>query len=620
MLRLIKTQIKELLHTLITAEAEIKTVIEGKKGDGLVNLLADAQEAAVAIGSKIEEADKTGAGQGAIPLLERYCELLWRITQEQNAQRQLQLTEEAWGILGQAGQKLEQIPQQLTMVFLPYKASMWDCMESVWQAACEDPDCVPFVVPIPYFDLKDGEAVARHYEGDKFPAYVPVMDYNGFPLEELHPDAIFIHNPFDDCNTVTSVLPQYYSAALKKVTDKLIYIPYFVTGDSVSVIHRYLPAYENMDYIVVQSERTIASFSSNLPREKFLPFGSTIADRVLRLEAEKPPIPEEWKPQLKNGKDFGGDRVVMLNSSISMLMKARERCLDKIEYLFDMAREKKGISLVWRPHPLLYASARSMGEEYAARVSRLEERFLGEKIGVLDKNPDVGVTVALCDAYLGETASSVIQMFGIAGKPRFYTNLQIPKRDPGGNLTERHGGAGGRNVVASAWCQAGEKEYYVLEESGWIVEREARAEEFKLVVRIPGWDLVWGRAYRRMEMKGERLWVYPENAEGIFIYDTRTGRMWKRFAADGDASPGEGLPLETVEIDDRCLSMIRAEKFRQGNRSYVWYENERSTLDDFFRFLQIAEDDELTTVKGAYAANPDESCGKKVLQAVKESI
>ena len=44
------------------------------------------------------------------------------------------------------------IPEQRAVVFMPYKSSMWDCMESVWQAACEDSDCVPYVVPIPYLD------------------------------------------------------------------------------------------------------------------------------------------------------------------------------------------------------------------------------------------------------------------------------------------------------------------------------------------------------------------------------------------------------------------------------------------------------------------------------------
>lgn len=629
MLNLVKRQIKELLDTVIGAGNEVKAVIEGQNAAGLVNVLADAQDAAVAVGNKVE-AECLGTGeriseeersraQGVIALLEKYCEHLWQITQAQDSRIQLQLAGEAWKLLEEAALILDRIPEQLTVVFMPYKASMWDCMESVWQSACEDPDWVPFVMPIPYFDLQDGKVSGSHYEGDCFPSYVPVVDYRVFPLEELHPDAVFVHNPFDDCNTVTSVLPQYFSAELKKIAENLIYIPYYITGDAVFVTHRYFPSYENMDYIVTQCERTIDSFSSELPRSKFLPFGSPIADRVLRLEKEKPAIPEEWKAQLENGNDFGGDRVVMLNTSISLLMKQRERFLDKIEYLFDLVKEKKGITLVWRPHPLLTASAQSMGAEYAARLSRLEEKFLGGKIGVLDRNPDVGVTVALCDAYLGETASSVIHMFGIAGKPRFYVNLQIPDQELCGES------AGQNHVISvSAWCRHGDREYYVWDEEGWILERACGSDKFRPLVRIPGRDVILGRAYSSMEVTEETIRVYPENGEGIFIYHIPTGRMRKVFRknADTDKKAASGPEL-ILEADDECISIIRAEKFKRGNAAHVWNENDKNTLDDFFRYLQTAEDSELTGTWGGYTAwlnNLDGSCGQKVLQAVKETV
>ena len=39
------------------------------------------------------------------------------------------------------------------MVFLPYKASMWDSLESIWRAAYEDREhCNAYVIPIPYAD------------------------------------------------------------------------------------------------------------------------------------------------------------------------------------------------------------------------------------------------------------------------------------------------------------------------------------------------------------------------------------------------------------------------------------------------------------------------------------
>ena len=57
MLKYIKKQISELLQTLIEAEQDVMTVIQEADHAGLINILADVQDAAVAIGSQIEEAE-----------------------------------------------------------------------------------------------------------------------------------------------------------------------------------------------------------------------------------------------------------------------------------------------------------------------------------------------------------------------------------------------------------------------------------------------------------------------------------------------------------------------------------------------------------------------------------
>ena len=650
MRKYIKRQMFELLDTMSEA-VEMLPEAARDNASQFTNLLADQQEAAMAVGQQIE--DSEGEGTKAVQLLEQYCELLWEMSQQPENPEKTDI-DRLDQVLGQVKQEIQELPEQFDVVFMPYKASMWDCMESVWQAACDDPGCYPFVVPIPYFDLKDGKIVKKNYEGNQFPPYVPITSYEGFPLEEIHPSAIFIHNPYDEYNIVTRVAPEYFSAELKKVTDRLVYIPYYVTGDAVFVTHRYKPSYENMDFIVTQCEKMIDSYDSNLPRKKFLPFGSPIADRILRLEKEKPAIPEEWKRQLKNGKDFGGDRTVMLNTSISLFMKQRDRFLDKIEYLMNLAKHVEGVTLVWRPHPLLHTTAQTMGLKYAARLAGLEDKFRREKIGVLDHTLDVGETVALCDAYLGETASSMIHMFGIARKPRFYINLLMPQEAEEADNT----------FLVSGRCQTEEKEYYVLDQQGWILERDKDTAEERLVVRIPGREVVRGRAYRGMELKEDSLWVYPENAEGIFIYQLGTGRMRKlfepagetekrgsreiiqsardrdvtqgagdcgavgncdaagNFDAAGDRNAAQGIE-DYLTISEECLAAMRSERFLRGNLNHEWYENEKNSVEDFFHFLRTAKEDELKGNWGPYPvwlASLDGSCGKKVLDAVKASL
>ena len=54
-------------------------------------------------------------------------------------------------------------------------------------------------------------------------------------LEDKKPDAVFIHNPYDQNNRLTSVHPDFYSSRLKKYADQLIYLPYYTTASTGNV-------------------------------------------------------------------------------------------------------------------------------------------------------------------------------------------------------------------------------------------------------------------------------------------------------------------------------------------------------------------------------------------------
>ncbi len=55
-----------------------------------------------------------------------------------------------------------------------------------------------------------------------------LTDWQSYNFEDRMPDVIYIHNAYDNCNRVTSVHSKFYSGNLKKYTEKLVYIPYFV--------------------------------------------------------------------------------------------------------------------------------------------------------------------------------------------------------------------------------------------------------------------------------------------------------------------------------------------------------------------------------------------------------
>ena len=304
------------------------------------------------------------------------------------------------------------------IVFLPYKASMWDSLESVWQAAYNDKDnCNAYVVPVPYAERNPDGSVARwRLEREEFPQYVPTLDWQTVNLEAWHPDVIVIHNPYDDLNKITSVEAHFYSKNLKQFTDKLIYIPYYATSGGMLEGQAYIPSYENMDYIVVQSEKFRKLFDKKIPGEKLLPLGSPKFDRVIRLCQTPPEPPADWQEKMR------GKKVYFFNTSLGGALGGIQLFLQKLQYVFATFKNRADTCLLWRPHPLLEAGLKSMTPEYLSAYEQIRDSFLKDDFGIYDTTPDIEKSIALSDAYIGDSATSVTALFGVAGKPIFYLN------------------------------------------------------------------------------------------------------------------------------------------------------------------------------------------------------
>ncbi len=425
-----KKQAEDFLKLLGQAHEEVKRLVGKGETPAAMDLLGQCQEGAMKLGELIEKAE----GQGAltIPLLESYCEVVFQIYQ--GLAKALEIHEgtvpkagqEAIGKkLGEAFARIEESVQKditvrFEIVFLPYKASMWDSMESVWQAADNDPSCDVSVVPVPYYDRgPDGQLGECHYEGGLFPPYVPITHYQEYPLGERRPDAIYIHNPYDYANLVTSVAPEYYSFLLKRYTDCLVYIPYYSTTGGMSEDQVSCPAYFYADYIIIQGEKYRKYFDPSLPAEKFVPLGSPKFDRILRMCQGPPKPPAPWKGKLE------GKTVYFYNTSLGGMLGDTRRFLEKMNYVFQCFEGREADCLLWRPHPLLETSFGSVRKEYKPWFDSLKNEFIRKGIGIYDDTPDITNTISLCDAYIGDAGTSVTSLFGMAGKPLFILDNSI---------------------------------------------------------------------------------------------------------------------------------------------------------------------------------------------------
>ena len=312
---------------------------------------------------------------------------------------------------------LREEPVKKEIVFLPYKASMWDSLESIWQAAAADAEhCNAYVIPIPYADLTP-EHTARewHVEKDLFPAYVPTIDFRSVDLEKMHPDVIFIHNPYDWANHVTSVDAHYYSEQLKKYTDKLVYVPYFNAGDSVTEGLCQAPGIVNADYVIVESYAIRNQYEhyypgGNPPAGKFLSLGSPKYDKLQKGTKGDYPLPAHWKRLVEKKK------IILYNTSLTEALQYSDKISAKLRYVFDFFRQRDDVVLWWRPHPLLKSTLDAMRPAYAHEYRQLEEQYQREGWGIYDDTPEVTRAVIWADAYYGDQ-SSVMYLYQVTEKP-----------------------------------------------------------------------------------------------------------------------------------------------------------------------------------------------------------
>ncbi|WP_196606668.1 hypothetical protein [Pectinatus frisingensis] len=309
------------------------------------------------------------------------------------------------------------------IIFLPYKASMWDSLESIWQAAADDKEnCDAYVIPIPYCDRNpDGSAAQWHCEADQFPSYVPITDYREYDIAKHRPDVIYIHNPYDGYNRVTSVDSNYYSSELKKYTNMLVYVPYFVVGDTIEAHFCQTPAVINADRVIIQSEEIKRQYEAyypggNPPKGKFLALGSPKFDKVLSSKKEDFVLPDNW------GKIINGRKIILYNTSLAAVLENSDKVNAKLRYVFSVFKERKDVALWWRPHPLMKATMESMRPEILQEYKQIEQAYINEGWGIYDDTAELDRAITWSDAYYGDM-SSVVWLYKVTGKPILIENI-----------------------------------------------------------------------------------------------------------------------------------------------------------------------------------------------------
>ncbi len=444
-----KKEILSLLKTMTEANDSVVKALPAAPEE-VNEVLIQCQDAALQIGTQLESFGEQYRQMVAV--LEDYCEKIYQMStasSDENLCRKLgkkirkQLTELQNRI------QCELPEDRKEVVFLPYKASMWDSLESVWRAAEEDEATDAYVIPIPYYDKNpDGTFREEHYEGDLYPEDVPITRYDEYDFENRRPDKIFIHNSYDDSNYVTSVHPFFYSSNLKNFTDELIYIPYFVLGEPDVENEEALEGMQhfcitlgvfNADKVIVQSENMKKAYVKVLTEfmkkqsgqdtreyweKKILGLGSPKLDKVVNTQKEDVVVPEEWRKVIEKP-DGSWKKIILYNTSVQALMTHNEKMNRKIRDVLKVFKENRDeVALLWRPHPLIEATIKSVRTRLWEEYKEIVDTYREEGWGIYDDTADLDRAIALSDAYYGD-GSSVVQLCQERGMAVMLQDVEI---------------------------------------------------------------------------------------------------------------------------------------------------------------------------------------------------
>ena len=502
----------------------------------VLDTLVTCQDAAYVIGNNLER--YWGEETPVVSQIGSLCESLY-ICHEKILEGTI--SKQDWGFVQDEIKTIERqleadLSDKIEMVFLPYKASMWDSLESVWKAACKREECEVYVVPIPYFDkTEEGGFGQEHYEIDQYPDDVPTINYEEYNMEERCPDIVFIHNPYDDYNRVTTIHPNYYVKELKQYVGKVVYIPYYVSNEfnpSDLIVQRtkepfiMTPGVIFSDYTIVQSENMKRLYINVLEKKcpdsvapnwekRILGLGSPKVDRVLQTRRDDNRLPKEWKEKIYglNGKR---KRVVFYNTSLADLLNC-DNMLDKIEDTLQFFEKQEDVVLWWRPHPLYEETLESILPMLVERYHAIIKKYKDNKIGIFDAGMDLDWAIAETDAYYGD-GSSVYILFKYPNKPVMYQDAKIK------NCSKR-------NKSIPMWPCA----YYTDDNAVWFIhgrmnmlfKLDLNTLQYELIGSVPEEKLFQAFLYTGIVKYKQRIILVPGFAKNLAIYDVAEKKFKK---------------------------------------------------------------------------------------------
>ena len=245
---------------------------------------------------------------------------------------------------------IERIGKSFKLAFLPYNHSMFDCMESVYLSA-RAKGVESYLVPVPYFVFDKNRKIRKVILDTQYK--YPTLPYSCLLMDAFKDvEYCVIHNPYDANNTVTQIVPNFQSSALKAKGKKIIYIPYYYKPVGAHTERFFInhSGVKNADFVFLNDEVEREDFIQNLKIEtqQIFATGSPKLDAVQKY------------------KDRSTENVVLvINSLIPFITNPLTRLKRYKEVIKECVEQGK--TVIFRPHPLLTDAIYSMCSDLAYR-------------------------------------------------------------------------------------------------------------------------------------------------------------------------------------------------------------------------------------------------------------
>lgn len=343
---------EECLQELLTLEKQIMDAVKHRESAAAEEAISVSQQLAIDFGTMLE---RVGYEKSEIVRqLEQYCEELYCLYQQYQAEKnEINLSD----TMQEIGREWNQnVRSKETVLFLISHLREWENVRLLWNEKVNSPESMLYLVILPYYDKDyDGSLVKWHTEdaigfaesaGMDDSRILDVKQITAEYLELLHPEQIYIQNPYDEWNPNISIPPLFYAANIRKYTDELIYLSPYGEGKLYGKASR---EYRNMQYYVTMpgvmyADRILLN-SENKKKwyvEKLSEFAGeeTKESWQKKIEVWNTEV-NSWQQYEQKNSEVTGKKKLLYGISLGTYMEDPEAAVQKIKNNLHIFEEYK---------------------------------------------------------------------------------------------------------------------------------------------------------------------------------------------------------------------------------------------------------------------------------------